>query len=478
MSQSITNYVSVSVSLEGTGPQPAGFGTPMLAFQHALESPRLAGPFLSVADVIAAGHAAGSVPVLWATAVFSQQPRVTSVFVGRIDAADATLAVSLSAILAANPGVWYALNIASRTSADILAAAAWVEAQRKIFIAQSNDASLLTGAGSSYQAVVGGTPTDGTYVLTFTGFGLVSPVTVTTTRTAGTPATSTLIGDALRAALVTAAAGSLLGRVDPASIGGTGATLTWTMLGTVEAGTIVASGTALPSATLLVTIPDQDIGSALFALQYTRTALVYHPSDTEYLDGAWTSRCLSFDLDQRKGIWAFKRLNGIAGTTLSNAQIAALRAVNVNYFAPAVSTAGVPISAFTAQGWVGSGAAGAGRRIDVTTTLDWAQARYEEALFSVLIRETHGVPYDDSGFNRFYAAAATVNATGLAAGHFVEFRVPLGEPQEGTQTPFITMPTLRSTSAAARVARTLTFSALLYLRAAIERVVFAVEVRQ
>ncbi|NJK32971.1 MAG: hypothetical protein HC927_11490 [Deltaproteobacteria bacterium] len=61
----------------------------------------------------------------------------------------------------------------SRDDADILAVAALVQAQRKIFLAQSNAPSLLDNGGPAYTATFGGTPADGTYRLTFTGFGAV-----------------------------------------------------------------------------------------------------------------------------------------------------------------------------------------------------------------------------------------------------------------------------------------------------------------
>lgn len=41
---------------------------------------------------------------------------------------------------------WYALILCSRTNVDILAAAAWIEARLKIFIACSNDADIITAA--------------------------------------------------------------------------------------------------------------------------------------------------------------------------------------------------------------------------------------------------------------------------------------------------------------------------------------------
>lgn len=485
MSQSIQHYVNVSVALEGTGAQPAGFGIPIFVSDHSVTANRLDGPYTNLADMVTDGFTSTSPEYLWAAAVFAQQPRVTQVYIGRRAGGDANLAASMDAILAVNESAWYCVNLESRTSSDIAALAAWVEAASfpKIAICQSNDASLLSGEGPSYQAVVEGTATDGTYILTFTGFGLGSPVQVSTTRAAGTPATNALIGDALRAALVTAATGpggSLFGEVDLASIGGTGATITWRMVDGLASGTVVASGTAVAGAgDLTVTIPDEDIGSILFRLQYTRTALIYHATDADYLDGAWSSRCLSADLDQEKLAWSYKRIAGIEADDLTNAQVAALRAINVNYFAPATMSSGNAVQAFTAQGWVSYGTAGAGRRIDTTITLDWLKARLEEALANVTLRETHQVPYTDAGINRYAAACRGVFATGIAAGHLMSFVVPEGEEDEGRVTPFLDFPLLSETTTTQRANRDLSSTrGLVYLGPGIEKVTVGIEARQ
>lgn len=483
MSQSVTHYVDVSVALEGVGPQPAGFGTPMFMYQHALESARLAGPFTTAQEVLDAGHANGSPPHLFAQALLRQSPRPRSFYIGRADAADADVGASLEAIVAANTGAWYAGFMESRDTTDILDWAAALEALAfpKISLVQSSEASLLSGDGPSYTVTfvtASPPPGDGDYTLTFTGFGLPSPVDIDVTVTGGSPATDALLAAAFDAALDTAAgtSGSLEDVVDPASISSALGVLSFSILDGLAAGTVTSSTQA--GTTMTVAMVDGDVGSRMFDLQYTRTGLVYHPTDAEMLAESWAARCLSFDLDQRKGIWSYKRLNGIAGTSLTNSQVTALRNVNANYFAPAVMSSGNAVQAFTAQGWFPSGDAAAGRRIDITTTLDWAKARLEEATLGVLLRETHGVPLSDAGINRFATAARGHFSRGVAAGHYLPFQVPEGEDYEGLQTPAIFVPKVADLTASERASRTFTFSAVAYLQNYIEKVQFNVEVRQ
>jgi hypothetical protein len=243
------------------------------------------------------------------------------------------------------------------------------------------------------------------------------------------------------------------------------------LVGTI---TTAAPGTG----TLTAAVTDADIGTFLRLTNYFRTSLWYHTNDAQYLDAAIASRCLSFDLDVRKGTWAYKRVNGIAGSTLTGAQANALRAANANYVADALSSAGTTITAFSSPGWVSGGDSGAGRSIDVMTTLDWFNARLEEELINVLLQETHMVGYDDAGIARFDGAVQRVVDRGLRAGHFVPFKIQEGQAKAGLQTPHQDFPTLAETSTTERANRTLTATGLAYLRAGIEVVNYSAEIRE
>lgn len=483
--QSASLYVNAAVSLEGSSTPAASFGVPALIFEHDVEDDRVAGPFSTAQDLTDFGISAGSAAHDWAGAMIAQQPHPQQFYIVRRDAGDdADDGDAFVAALAENPSAFYAIMSASRESADIQALSSAVSSADfpKFHIAQSSEASLLLGVGPTYNALFEGTVADGTYILTFTGFGLGSPVTVTTTRTAGSPATLSLVADAFRTALTTAAGGSLSGVVVTSSIGGVSPNVSFRIADGLAAGTVVASGTAVAStADLTVSLLDYDIGSWLFQQQSQRTALVYHDDDAEFLDGAWAALGLSFDLDVRKGIWAYLQPSGIAASQLSNTQVAALRNVNANYFSPAVMSSGVATQAFAAQGWVPYGTAGAGMRIDTRITLDWLQARMQEAGMSVLLRaaSSGGVPFTDAGIGLFGAAFQGVLDVGVAARHLLGgFVVPDGSERAGTVTPAIFAPKLRSLTSTQRASRQLSLTGLAYTAEAIERVNIALEVRR
>ena len=360
MAVPITTYVNVNVALEGTGVQPAGFGSPIIVDQTTFGSPaRVLGPYASLADLVTAGAASTDAVYLAASAMLSQSPTITQFYVGRRDAGDADLTASLNAIEAENGNVFYGVLMTSRDDQDILDMAAWVETRSKIALVQSDSDALLNGTGRQYDLTFGGTETDGDYEITFTGFGLVAPVAVTLTRAGGVPATSDDLAAAFDAELDTqnGVAGDIEGIL--ANVTSSGPVVSFSASRSVAEGTIAVTAVTGP-ATLVVATTDEDVARQLFDTQYTRTAIVYHDSDVEYKDAAWMARCFAFDLDQKKGIWAYKTLNGISGNDLTTAQANAIRSVNANYFSPIVTTFGTLTQSYTAQGFLPFGSAGAG----------------------------------------------------------------------------------------------------------------------
>lgn len=147
MAAAITEFVDVTVLLQGPPAERFQFGSLLGAFEHTVTANRQDGPFFSISEVNDAGFTAAATPTInaWATSVFSQQAGVDSIIIGRIDATDPTLTDSLDAIEAFDATSWYITNIESRTDADILELAAWTEARDKIAIAQSASVDLRAG---------------------------------------------------------------------------------------------------------------------------------------------------------------------------------------------------------------------------------------------------------------------------------------------------------------------------------------------
>lgn len=155
MPAAIIEYIDVNVAVGGVSVDKFAFGVPMGVFAFA-GATRQFGPFFSQQDVIDA--ALGSAPAeAWSGTVFAQGDGVDQLLLGRVDGGDANLTASLDAIEAEDSESWYITNVdGGQTSADILEAAAWTESRQKIYIAQSNDGDILSGAGGNIAELLNG----------------------------------------------------------------------------------------------------------------------------------------------------------------------------------------------------------------------------------------------------------------------------------------------------------------------------------
>ncbi len=476
MAVPITFYADVNVSLTESGLAGAALTVPAFINSNSVDSNTIQGPYTSAQDVLDAGFASGSAMHNFATALAQQNPRPAQFY--SVRESGSGYAAAFTAAMAENAGFAYGFACESRADSDILALAAAVQSTSKIYIAQSNAASLLDNGGNAYTATFGGTPADGDYTLTFTGFGLGSPVDVDVTRSGGSPSDNAALGVALDAALDTAAAGSLSSVLVAASISNDGSgVVSFETQDGLDSGTVTVTDPESPDGLVVATV-DADIGSNLLANSYGRTSLWYHPTDSDLLAERVMARCLSADLDTQQISWSFKRLVGVTGTqALTSANVTALRNVNCNYFAPTVSSQGQVSSAFTAPGWVSAGAAGAGRPVRVQTTVDWFKTRAEERLLNMWLREPNAIFLDKDGIGRVEAVIRGLLADGLAADHIIASVVPEGEDYAGEQTPYVEVPKPSAITTADRAAGILRMTVVFYIKPTLEKVVLSVTAR-
>jgi hypothetical protein len=83
---------------------------------------------------------------LAAQVAFSQIPGPTRIFIGRRGVGEA-VNVALAACAVANDG-WYGFTDVSHTEADLLLAAAWAEANTKLFLTALSDVDILASSGA------------------------------------------------------------------------------------------------------------------------------------------------------------------------------------------------------------------------------------------------------------------------------------------------------------------------------------------
>jgi hypothetical protein len=151
---SIDQIVSITVSQQTTSPALTSFAIPLILGASGRITGALYGLYSQPSDLIAAGFLLTDPEYIRAVALCSQTNRPATFAVGKYTNS-ASMVADIQAIQAVYDG-WYALIICSQLAADILAVAAYIETQTKIFIADTNDAAVLTGVttdvGSQLQA--------------------------------------------------------------------------------------------------------------------------------------------------------------------------------------------------------------------------------------------------------------------------------------------------------------------------------------
>lgn len=158
-----------------------------------------------------------------------------------------------------------------------------------------------------------------------------------------------------------------------------------------------------------------NVALELQAATYSRAALIYHATSSGsadgYLDGAWTSYCGGFRLDEPAGVgsWNYNELAGVNPDSFTSAQASEVLDADCNLFQRKLGRN------FTWEGTLASG-----NQIDVTTTTDWFTRRVEEALLNLFVSTTTRIPYTDAGITRVAQQVIDIQNQGVRNGHFVE----------------------------------------------------------
>lgn len=466
----INQHINIAINLAIGSSARASFGIPMFVAEHSVNTDRQNGPYSSLQAVVDAGFTLVDEPDVynWARTIFGQPRRASQVMVGRRVANEA-LTTTLDAIEAVDPSTWYCTNLASRSTADVVALANWTESRAKIAVAQTSSAAVLAGTASTAQnrdITVGGTATDGEYVTTVRNAHTGAVVaTVTTTRAAGTPATNALIATQHAADLEANTA--LAAITSPIAAVGAVISVDFAGLGNQY---LFEHTAPAPGTLASVDNPAQIVnpGEVLDAGNYTRTALWYHDDDTEYLDAMVTSLCLGFQLDAPQGVgsWSYQRGTIVPATRLTDTQKSELTDVNVNWYSTVRYTSGVEEEGFTFPGvMVG------GRYMDITTTIDLTRARMEEAGMGVFLLAASSssprVPYTDDGLQLFGGAFQDVFARLTKAGHYAAGAI---SPTSFEVTPRVVVPLAADVAATDKALRRAFFSGEAVLAGAINSV--------
>lgn len=372
----INQIIQVNITRQTPVASLPGFGVPAILAQFAAGTKGFAGTtrtkyYGSTSEMTSDGWAATDSVYLAAQAIFSQNPRVPRVFVGRIDTADASVAASGDAIRAEQDD-WYTFEVVGN---------------RAIKFVLGSD--LSTGNVLS-STINGTTVAPVTYA---TSHANTMSLWKTAIEAAITGATATISGREMTVTLV----GKDL-NIGTASVAG-GTAVTVTISNPLDATKTKAWMAWAATQKKLQFVQDSDpatyaadTGStstaclAEFAklMSYDRVAMVYHATNTEYAAAAWVGKGLPYDPGAHT--WAFKSLTGVSVDSLTTAQEGLIRGKNANIYTNTASYAN------TYAGTV----AKANNYIDDVRGLDWLDTTIKADLFN-LLAASGKVPFTDSG---------------------------------------------------------------------------------
>lgn len=139
----VADVIAVTVNVADTKITRTGFGVALIfdLIESSVFTPRTKS-YTSIADV-ALDFATTTKTYKAAAAIFDQERAPKTIKIGREEAGDANITAALNAIEAEDSD-WFCLLSPHRVSADIQEIAAWIESRTKIYVANSQDADVLT----------------------------------------------------------------------------------------------------------------------------------------------------------------------------------------------------------------------------------------------------------------------------------------------------------------------------------------------
>src|SRR5690606_17773060 len=147
MANQLHEIVDVEITRETSQLSRVGFGTLLAVannFTSTVGGGAIVGVYSSLAEVIDAGFGDSDELYDVATAYFAQTPRPTRLILGQCD--ESTTVADLNAIQAINDD-WYALYVADDMDTGyqtrMLAVAAWIETQEKVFFAKTLETDTI-----------------------------------------------------------------------------------------------------------------------------------------------------------------------------------------------------------------------------------------------------------------------------------------------------------------------------------------------
>ncbi len=347
-----STVVNVTVNVADTQITRTGFGTVLIL--ALIESSVFATRVKSYANLVAVGVDFATTTKVYkaAAAIFSQERAPTSIKIGREEAGDANTTAALNAIEAEDSD-WYCLLSTYRTSASIVEIAAWIEAKTKIYIANSQDADVLTVVTTDIASLLKASSYNRTAYLWHHQGGV--DVTGAVYNISGGVITVTQASHGLEVG-------------DPVTFSN-------------------SSGASIDGNNTVDSVVDSsNYTCATTAVDDATSPTVDYFSRYVFPEFAWAG--LMLPSDPGSETWKFKQLTGITASDkidITPSEEAVALGKNANLYTP---LAGV--------GHTQEGVMAFGRFIDIQRGIDWLEVTMSETIAARLLNEPK-IPYTDSG---------------------------------------------------------------------------------
>ncbi len=372
----LSDIVQVTITRETQAVTQAGFGTPAIIseFLTSKTSPAFDRHryYASLTEMTDNGWSSSDPEYTAASIIFSQNPKVDRVMIGRKDVADASWSDALSAIQIDQED-WYVFLIIASSVSTVTFDIDFVVSNSIVF----------TINGTAVTAVPFNTTNAQTYADIKTQIEAdIANSSVTVDDVARTVVIEVLGGVSSASVVVTGGATQPTGSVTYVNEDDFKAAAAWAE--TQRKIYFYASS----SSGILNAGSTTDIAYVMKNFAYDRTVSIYHTdaqgdAEPSWIEGGFPGEALPYDPGSQT--WAYKTIAGVPAYTLTSGERTAVLDKNCNIYTP---TGGVNV---TEQGKVASG-----EYIDIIRGIDWLESRLQTEVFTNLVN-ARKVPYTDEG---------------------------------------------------------------------------------
>jgi len=377
---SLDNIISISITRETQSVTQQGFGTFGIIAEFSTSKTTVtfdrSRTYASLSEMATDGWAVGDEVYDAAALVFSQNPKISNILVGRKDSGDASWSAALEEVQDSSTEWYTFIIIASQASTTTF------------------DADFITSNSIDF--------TINETAVTTVPFNTDNATTYADIKTQieADIANSTVSIDAVARTVIVEIFGEQVSTVSVTVTGGasqaTGTTVYVNEDDYKAAAAWAETQTKIyfyadSSAAIYDGASTTDIAYFMQNQNYDRTVSIYHAAaqgdaTPSWIESAWPGECLPYDVGEQT--WSYKTLSGVAAYDLTSARRTAILGKNCNIY---TTTAGV---ATTEEGKVASG-----EWIDIIRGVDALRASIQEEIFANNLVNPRKTPYTDDGIN-------------------------------------------------------------------------------